>query len=63
MGVLNTCLWPFTMGEKNGMNEKDRNVLGEVLDNSFVLIHMTGMHQSKTAFIRAVEDGIHGGCS
>ncbi len=36
---------------------KDRNVLSEVLDDSFVLVHMTGMRQSKTAFIRAVEDG------
>lgn len=41
-----------------GMIEKDRSMLSEVLDDSFVLIHMTGMRQSKTAFIRAVEDGI-----
>ena len=40
-----------------GMIEKDRRVLSEVLDESFVLVHMTGMHQSKEAFIRAVEDG------
>ena len=40
-----------------GMVEKDRNLLSEVLDNSFVLVHMTGMRQSKDAFIRAVEDG------
>lgn len=40
-----------------GMIKKDRSVLSEVLDDSFVLIHMTGMRQSKTAFIRAVEDG------
>ena len=40
-----------------GMVEKDQNVLSEVLDDSFVLVHMTGMRQSKTAFIRAVEDG------
>ena len=40
-----------------GMVEKDRNVLSEVLDDSFVLVHMTGMRQSKTAFIQAVEDG------
>ena len=40
-----------------GMIQKDRNVLSEVLDDSFVLVHMTGMRQSKTAFIRAVEDG------
>lgn len=40
-----------------GMVEKNRDVLLEVLDDSFVLVHMTGMRQSKTAFIRAVEDG------
>ena len=40
-----------------GMVDKDRTVLEEVLDDSFVLAHMTGMRQSKEAFIRAVEDG------
>ena len=40
-----------------GMIDKDRDVLLEVLDDSFVLVHMTGMRQSKPAFIRAVEDG------
>ena len=40
-----------------GMVEKDRNILLEVLDDSFVLVHMTGMRQSKDAFIRAVENG------
>ena len=40
-----------------GMIEKDRKILSEVLDDSFVLVHMTGMRQSKAAFIRAVEDG------
>ena len=40
-----------------GMIEKDRAVLSEVLDDSFVLVHMTGMRQSKAAFIQAVEDG------
>ena len=40
-----------------GMIQKDRNALSEVLDDSFVLVHMTGMRQSKTAFIQAVEDG------
>ena len=39
-----------------GMTQKDRKVLSAVLDDSFVLIHMTGMRQSKEAFIRAVED-------
>ena len=40
-----------------GMINKDRTVLNAVLDGSFVLVHMTGMRQSKDAFIRAVEDG------
>ncbi len=40
-----------------GMMDKDRNTLLEVLDDSFVLVHMTGMQQSRTAFIQAVEDG------
>lgn len=40
-----------------GMVEKDRSILSEVLDDSFVLVHMTGMRQSKEAFICAVEDG------
>ena len=41
----------------HGMIDKDRDILSEVLDDSFVLVHMTGMRQSKDAFIRAVEDG------
>ena len=40
-----------------GMIDKDRNILAEILDDSFVLVHMTGMQQSKMAFIQAVEDG------
>lgn len=40
-----------------GMIEKDAKVLREVLDDSFILVHMTGMRQSKEAFIRAVLDG------
>ena len=40
-----------------GMIEKDRGLLSEVLGDTFVLVHMTGMRQSKEAFIRAVEDG------
>ena len=40
-----------------GMIVKDREILSRVLDNDFVLVHMTGMRQSKEAFIRAVEDG------
>ena len=41
----------------DGMVRKDGRLLSEVLDDSFVLIHMTGMRQSKQAFICAVEDG------
>ena len=40
-----------------GMIDKERSVLDDVLDDSFVLVHMTGMRQTKEAFIRAVEDG------
>ena len=40
-----------------GMTRKDSDILSEVLDDSFVLVHMTGMRQLKTAFINAVEDG------
>ena len=40
-----------------GMVEKDRTLLSEVLADTFVLIHMTGMRQSKETFIRAVESG------
>ena len=40
-----------------GMVGKDRGLLSEVLDDTFVLVHMTGMRQSKEAFIRAVENG------
>lgn len=40
-----------------GMIAKDEQILKEVLDDSFVLVHMTGMRQSKDAFIKAVLDG------
>ena len=40
-----------------GMIDKDSRLLSRVLDESFALVHMTGMRQSKEAFIRAVEDG------
>ena len=41
----------------DGMIAKDEAILQEVLDDSFVLVHMTGMRQSKEAFIKAVMDG------
>lgn len=37
--------------------EKDSTGLEKILDDSFVLIHMTGMRQSKKEFIRAVLNG------
>lgn len=41
----------------DGMIAKDEKALQEVLDDSFVLVHMTGMRQPKEAFIKAVMDG------
>ena len=41
----------------DAMIRKDEAALAKVLDDSFVLIHMTGMRQPKTAFLRAVMDG------
>ena len=40
-----------------GMIAKDEAALREALDDSFVLVHMTGMHQSGEEFINAVLDG------
>ena len=40
-----------------GMIKKDEKILDEVLDDSFVLVHMTGMRQSKDAFIKAAMNG------
>lgn len=40
-----------------GMIKKDEKILDEALDDSFVLVHMTGMRQSKDAFIKAVMNG------
>ena len=36
---------------------KDAEGLNTVLDDSFVLVHMTGMRQNKKAFIQAVMNG------
>lgn len=41
----------------DGMITKNEKVLQDVLDDSFVLIHMTGMRQPKETFIKAVRDG------
>ena len=40
-----------------GMIAKDEKTLNEVLDDSFVLVHMTGMRQPKEAFLKAVLNG------
>ena len=40
-----------------GMIAKDESILREVLDDSFVLVHMTGMRQPKQTFIKAVLNG------
>lgn len=39
------------------MITKNSQILDEVLDENFVLVHMTGMRQSKEEFINAVVDG------
>ena len=39
------------------MIAKDIPALSKVLDDSFVLVHMTGMRQNKAAFLKAVENG------
>ncbi|MDO4555305.1 MAG: nuclear transport factor 2 family protein [Lachnospiraceae bacterium] len=39
------------------MISKDMVLLSEILDENFVLVHMTGMRQSKSAFLNAVANG------
>ena len=39
------------------MIAKDIPALSAVLDESFVLVHMTGMRQGKAAFLKAVANG------
>ena len=39
------------------MIAKDAKGLNAVLDDSFVLVHMTGMRQNKKAFVQAVMNG------
>ena len=41
----------------DGMISKNERILDEVLDDCFVLVHMTGMRQPKQAFIKAVLNG------
>ena len=40
------------------MIAKDTEVLEQLLDEDFVLVHMTGMRQSKMEFIGAIKDGM-----
>ncbi|MCH5327906.1 MAG: nuclear transport factor 2 family protein [Coprobacter sp.] len=40
------------------MIAKDTIALGDLLTHSFVLVHMTGMRQSKSAFLQAISGGI-----
>ena len=39
------------------MIQKDGLALNNLLDESFVLVHMTGMRQNKQAFIGAIQNG------
>lgn len=39
------------------MIARDVERLGALLDESFVLVHMTGLHQGKAEFLRCVADG------
>ena len=41
----------------DGMISRNERILNEILDDSFVLVHMTGMRQPKQAFIKAVLNG------
>ena len=40
-----------------GMIEKDMELLGESLDESFVLVHMTGMRQTKSQYMDYIANG------
>ena len=40
-----------------GMIDKDREVLESVLRSSFVLVHMTGLRQSREVYISSIENG------
>lgn len=39
------------------MINKDISSLGQLLDESFVLVHMTGMRQSKREYLNAIANG------
>ena len=40
------------------MINKNTNDLNELLDDSFVLVHMTGMIQPKEEFLQAIKNGV-----
>lgn len=40
-----------------GMIAKDRSLLEEVLSPTFVLVHMTGLRQSREVYISGIENG------
>ena len=40
------------------MIEKDAGTLALLLDESFHLVHMTGMRQNKESFIKYLQDGV-----
>ena len=40
-----------------GMIKKEMQLLDESLDDSFVLVHMTGMRQNKKQYMDAIADG------
>ena len=40
-----------------GMIEKDMELLGESMDESFVLVHMTGMRQTKHQYMDYIANG------
>lgn len=39
------------------MITKDEKIMNRIHDDSFVLVHMTGMHQDKQTYIQAIMDG------
>ena len=51
------AIWQAYIRMYEGMIAKDEKTLNEVLDDSFVLVHMTGMRQPKEAFLKAVLNG------
>ena len=42
----------------SAMINKDSKKLAEILDDRFVLVHMTGMRQAKNEYIKAIADGV-----